>query len=771
VFVLVLVGVLLLASNSQASHSNITSDGTLGTRVTFDGKNFYDINGGRIRGRNLFHSFWHFILGDGETASFNGPSGIRNIITRVTGGEQSFIDGLLRSTIDGANLFFINPAGVMFGANARLNVSGSFHVSTADYLSFAGGAKFFADPDRPLRLTAAPPAAFGFLGPNVAGISIDGSILTVPQGKTLSVVGGDIQMVGGRLEARSGRIHIAGVASAGEVPLSGDFNVGSFARMGQINLSNGAFIEVSGTSGNPGGTVLIRGGRLIANNSRIFADTVGNVNGASVGIDLQAADDIILANGTIIRTQKLGVGETRAGDISVSARNLTIMTNSNIRSTAGFAGAQSGDVTVRATDSVNISGNGSGIFTASVQAPEDTGNISVEARNVTLTNRAEIRSGSDFEQGGNVTVTAKESIVISGRGGISSQAFNTKVREVAISAANLVMDDGFIRASTRGDGDAGNISVNARNVSLTRGSRIATSSELALTKGKGGNLTINADSVSISGGSGLFSTAEGRGSGGSITVQAGQVQLNNGTISARSTSTQATANAGNIFINADVFRSRNSQVTTEANQAGGGTIQMKATRLVHLTDSKMTTSVRGGDENAGNIFIDPQFVILNRSQIRADAFGGDGGNVNIRANVFLNSRSEITASSERGVPGTIDIQASITDLSGTLAQLPEDVLQASELLRASCAVRLAGGKASSLVVGGRDGLPPEPGGLVPSPLYLEGQAGPSSSTTGLHLRDKTSEGAGLLGAKGFTLAQGWNQPRFSLLSPKVGCAP
>jgi len=129
--------------------------------------------------------------------------------------------------------------------------------------------------------------------------------------------------------------------------------------------------------------------------------------------------------------------------------------------------------------------------------------------------------------------------------------------------------------------------------------------------------------------------------------------------------------------------------------------------------------VRSGAEGAGNITIDPQFVILDRSRISADAFGGPGGNVKITADIFLNSHSQITASSALSQPGTIDIQASITDVSGSLAQLPEAVLQASSLLRAACAVRLSEGKASSLVLSGREGLPLEPGSLLPSPLLME----------------------------------------------------
>ena len=153
----------------------------------------------------------------GGSATFTGPETIANILSRVTGGQPSVIDGRLQSTIPGANLYLLNPSGVLFGSNASLSVSGSFHVSTADSLRLADGAKFYANLGQESRLTVAEPAAFGFLGSTPAPITIQGSALQVPVGSALSVVGGDITMVGGRTS--SGRLLLAGVASPGEVGL------------------------------------------------------------------------------------------------------------------------------------------------------------------------------------------------------------------------------------------------------------------------------------------------------------------------------------------------------------------------------------------------------------------------------------------------------------------------------------------------------------------------------------------------------------------------
>jgi large exoprotein involved in heme utilization and adhesion len=308
---------------------------------------------------------------------------------------------------------------------------------------------------------------------------------------------------------------------------------------------------------------------------------------------------------------------------------------------------------------------------------------------------------------------------------------------IVITTPLLTVNAGTIETSTGWGGNAGNISLNVGNFIQAGGARVDSST---LGAGRGGDLTVRADSVSISGpGTGLFSTASGSGAGGNIKIQAGKlVQLtNDATISAQSTGT-ATATAGDININTPTFQSQNSSVMTGATLADGGNISITTTgSLVRLTDSQVTTSVQGGVGNGGDIAIDSKLIVLNDSQILARAVQGHGGNINITGDIFIvNSGGRVPvslagivdASSELSTPGTIDIEATFTNVTGTFAQLPSTPLQASQLLRASCPARFAGAKASSLVVGGRDGLPLEPGGLLPSPLYV---TGPSSGDNGL----------------------------------------
>ncbi len=177
-----LLMVWLTASTAQVTTS-ITPDGTLGTDVR-QRVNLHEIIGGTRpgNGSNLFHSFGLFNVGTDDTAHFIGQQGVENIIGRVTGGAESMIDGRVRAD---ANLFLLNPSGIMFGPNASLDVNGSFHGSTADVLRFGDGKAFVAHVSEESTLTAAAPSTFGFLNANPEGITIQGSTLAVPEGGNL----------------------------------------------------------------------------------------------------------------------------------------------------------------------------------------------------------------------------------------------------------------------------------------------------------------------------------------------------------------------------------------------------------------------------------------------------------------------------------------------------------------------------------------------------------------------------------------------------------
>ncbi len=154
-----------------SSPAQVTLDGSANPSfkgpAPFEAGN-YDLRAelGRRAGPNLFHSFGKFSLRTGERATFSGPDGIERIISRVTGGARSDIDGTIASTIPGADFYFLNPAGVVFGPNASLDLQGSFHVSTADELRFADGAAFSATDPAASSFTVAAPKPSAFWAPS-----------------------------------------------------------------------------------------------------------------------------------------------------------------------------------------------------------------------------------------------------------------------------------------------------------------------------------------------------------------------------------------------------------------------------------------------------------------------------------------------------------------------------------------------------------------------------------------------------------------------------
>jgi len=209
----------VVSGSAQAQHISI--DGRFSTGQTLVGPNYtIGANLGKQVGGNLFQSFGIFGLSSGESATFAGPATITNVIGRVTGGSSSSIDGAIKSTISGANVYLINPAGIVFGPNATVNVSGSFHAATADYLKMSDGSRFQATNPDGSTLSAAPPAVFGFLNVAPGAITVNGSTLGVNQGQNLGLAGGTINVTGATLQAPAGKIHLTSVAGTGEVPVA-----------------------------------------------------------------------------------------------------------------------------------------------------------------------------------------------------------------------------------------------------------------------------------------------------------------------------------------------------------------------------------------------------------------------------------------------------------------------------------------------------------------------------------------------------------------------
>jgi filamentous hemagglutinin family protein len=390
----------LLPAPAAAQH--ITIDGTLSPAQTLVGPNYaITPNLGKQVGGNLFQSFGIFGLNQGETATFSGPANVGNVIGRVTGGSQSSINGTINSmAMPGANVFLINPAGIVFGPNGSVNISGSFHASTADYLKMSDGAKFQATNPGGSTLSAAPPAAFGFVNASPGAITLNGTSLTVPATQTLGLVGGLVTVAGGTLQAPGGTVHVTAARGDGEVPINPrNTSAMTVKRFAQISISGNSALDVSDPTGvNNSGNVFINAGMLSLDASAINASNYGTGLGGSIIIK---AASLTLSNGSFIGTDALNIGS--GGVISINVVGQLSIDDSSIGSGSSppciFCKAgNGGNIFIQAND-VSLTNNGQ--IGSRTFGPGNAGNIFILARDQLSLNFSTVFADTYLDASGN----------------------------------------------------------------------------------------------------------------------------------------------------------------------------------------------------------------------------------------------------------------------------------------------------------------------------------------------------------------------------------
>ena len=686
---------LILALLPRAAAQSITIDGTLSPAQTLSGPS-YTIGAslGKQVGANLFQSFGRFGLAAGESATFTGPAGIANIIGRVTGGSPSNINGAIVSQIIGANLFLINPFGIVFGAGASVNVSGSFHASTADYLKLSDGAIFSATHPDGSTFSAAPPAAFGFLNASPPAITVSGSNLAAPHG--LELVGGPVTIIGATLTAPGHELEVTSVAGTGEAAIEGAGAAATtVSQFGPLYVRNST-LAVSDPRGEAsGGTLVMRTGYLTIDASTLNDDNYGS--GAGGRIELNADGAITIGNGAHVHANARSTGP--GGRISISGGNLALTGSStvstNTYATNDFRPGNAGTILVNIAGQALIAGDPTAASPASA----------IQSRSL-IPKHMKASGGTQFGNAGKITVNAG-SLVILSDGGISTGTFGGAPGDPNV-------------------GNAGNILINVAGLLSIDGSQATPdiltgiSSGSHLNAGASGRIAVTAGAISIAGAGGINVLNKGRGGGGGITIDvtSGGLTLS-GPLAQITASATMSGRAGTISITApDVTIENNAGIATQAMRRGnGGNITLTVTDLLYLLDGEITTSAVG---NGGNITIDPPLVVLaDGSRIKANAFDGEGGNIKIVARAFVASAdSVVTASSQKGISGTITITGQQVGLNGALIVLPDALKAAEAILQSRCAARRA---LSSFVAGGRGGLPEDPEAVLPA-LYLAPRA-------------------------------------------------
>ena len=668
--------------------AQVTVDGNTSTTVTSPDGNNFTINDGDRAGSNLFHSFQDFSVPNGGEAFFNNADAISNIFSRVTGGNISSIDGLIRAN-GSANLFLINPAGIIFGEGARLDIGGSFYGSTADSILFEDGEFSATDLDNPPLLTINAPIGLSFRD-NPSTIEVneqpeDSSLSASPH---LALIGGEVSLDSGRVFG--GNITLGGLAAAGTVNINdnGSLSFPDNVAQADVSLDNGSFLGIFGSQGNSID--------LNANNV-IFTGNSFAIVGTGNDINIQALDTLSLSDGSLIITQVSEELKGDAGNINIDASNVVLQDSDiqnevlkNAEGNAGNINLNTNSLEARNSSSIGSRTLGQG----------DAGNITIDTTDfVSLSGESNIISNVDeprennnaIGNAGNISITTKELNLV--EASISSTSFaRGDAGDITIKDSERVVLDNSIISSNLNDlssgnfdaiGDAGDINVTTQELTLTNESRF-----IANTSGMGtvGSIIIDANDVSLEQMSLILSQirATARGEGGRIQINADNISLKEFSLLSTNTAVEATGVAGDIILDADTISITEGAIVdalTE-NDSNGGNITITARILELASGGKVVTST-DGDGDAGNINLsisdridldgsdplldEPQFdeAILNQLQpntgLFANTASADGGNIDIDTTFIIarpNQNSDILASAgEQGMGGRITIDA------------------------------------------------------------------------------------------------------------------
>ncbi|GAX38376.1 filamentous hemagglutinin outer membrane protein [Nodularia sp. NIES-3585] len=666
-------------ASGDFAKAQITPDSSLGAEssiltpnVSIDGLPADRVDGGAIRGTSLFHSFREFNVGNGQRVFFANPGGIENIFSRVTETNPSTILGTL-GVNGGANLFLLNPNGIIFGPNARLDLGGSFLASTARSIKFTDGIEFSTiNPSAPPLLTLNVPIGLQY-GQDAGRILVQGQGnelrlnqdtgevievnrtggLEVEPGQTLALAGGEVVLEGGSLSAESGRVEVWSVQGEGLVGLTPTNPGWELSNQGvqnfqEIRLSQAAAIDTSGAGG---GNIQIQGRRVaLQDGSLILSLTRGEGSGGTITI---RASESIEASGTapngeasFFLTETTGIG--KAGDVEINTGKFILQNGGQI-SSGTFNQGSGGKIIVNASELVEATGTAetgnfaSGLFSVARESTGEGGTVEVTTKRLVLGDGAQV-SATTFSQGrgGNVLVNASESV--------------EAVGIASIGASGLF-------AASLSTGEGGRVEINTGKLILQDGAQVSAATS---NQGNGGNILVDArESVEVIGsGSSLRAETSGTGNGGDVTVYTGSLILQDGAQVSAATSHQGSG--GNILVNAresvEVIGSGSSLRAETSGTGNGGDVTVYTGSLI-LQDGAQVSAATSHQGSGGNILVDAREsveVIGFGSSLSAETNGtGNGGNVTVyTGRLILQDGGQVrAATSNQGRGGNILVDA------------------------------------------------------------------------------------------------------------------
>ena len=696
--------VCLLSIPQLPTQAQIQPDNTLGSEssqiirdVTIKGINSDRVEGGVIRGNHLFHSFSEFNIEQQRGVYFANPANIINIFSRVTGNNPSSINGTL-GVLGNANLFFLNPNGIIFGSEASLDLRGSFLATTGSHFLFPQGKSFGTiNPQTApiLSVNVTAPIGIEFLGNSGETILIQGSQLTVDPNQTLALIGGEINQQGGGLFAPQGNIRLLSVGNQGVVQSweNLSFQIGQGSERRNINLSEGASVSVSGERG---GRIEIEAKNLTLTEQSFIQ---GGMTAQSQQPDVIAGDiiinsteDIILNDSSIIENNIQPNGSGIGGTIEINTRKLTVA-NGSLIDTSTFAQGNAGEIKITAQERIELLGENERGFPSSIRSPVrgtgrgNSGKITLNTNVVSLQNGGFI-DNSVLGEGNaeEIKITAQERIELLGESvlGFSSSIGSSVGAEgkgngglISLETDVLsIQNGGFIQSSTFGEGNAGEINITAqeRLELLGENQRVRDRSSAIVNQvreaanGNGGLINIQTNTLSIQDGGFIDSSTFGEGNAGEINITAQErLELLGENLNGRSSLISSQVRSGGQG-NAGIISLETNQLsvqgggsinTTTSGQGNAGEINITARERIELLgenqrgrQSSISSQVRPeGQGNGGQTTLETVILSIQDGGSINSSTAGDGnaGNINITAE----ERVELFRQNLQGNPSSI----------------------------------------------------------------------------------------------------------------------
>lgn len=696
---------ILYGAYTATAFAEVAFDGTIGAPGSIAGPDYLiEQNRGQRVGTNLFHSFSEFNIDSGQSATFTGDGDIANVISRVTGGEESIINGRLAVSIPDANLYLVNTAGVVFGEHASLDVDGAFHATTADHVVLESGGLFdVANPSRSI-LTAGAPERYGFISGNTGRVYFDGTHLRRTGDQSLEIVSGGIELDAAEVSTQSGSLTLQTAAPSSEVMVGGGrvgdedeaaggaialrnlsvLGVGdttstvfstSHARAGNMHISTGSLsvdhsniVSMNRSQEDAGAVTVDVGNMLLRNGGVIASRTRAQGKSANVDIhangDIYASDDGFDAHGNNV-SRMSGIflyGNDKAGAINIEARNITLAGSHII--------ADSGDINVDVARNITVSGQDyavSGWYPVELFNTQWTtsngGKASIAAKNTRVGGSGNINIQTNNFSATNTTIQTLEYIT-------------TRPGRVRIDAeGSIILSGTGIHADSRHSSEAGQIDIAADTLTLSSMSYISASAfppppsyAVVDPVGQDGYVAIGDTTTDAN--------------GGNIKIDAREIDITEDWITPL-TFEQYREYEGMEAVPVDIVQENYARylawINTDAGsgiyassrtQGGGGVITINADTLALNGRAKVNTTVVGeaGGGSAGDINIDAKKILLSGAGVSSadtaaitasTATNGDGGKINVSAKELTiqdGARIEATTDSA-GNGGEVDITA------------------------------------------------------------------------------------------------------------------